>query len=98
MGEQRDRQEKQKALYDWLSSKDFKTVDEKKVKKKMLGSSFQYPLHVAVTDNNPKAVHLLLWGGASRTSQNGKNHTPLALAQTLNKNDSHKAVIDAFSV
>lgn len=72
-------------------------VNEKKVKKGFLSSSFLYPLHVAVDEVDEDAVTILLWGGADRALPNSKKLTPLQLAQKRNKQDSHKRIIKLLS-
>jgi len=104
--EARIREEERKAeealkmdlLREWLRTNDFPGPNDKKVKKSMLSSSFQYPLHAAVELNDTQAVCLLLWAGADRTLKNSKKQTPFDLATAKNsKNGSHKAVITALS-
>lgn len=88
---------KQDELRTFLQSTGFKDVNEKKVKSGMLSSSFAYPLHVAARANDAKVVELLLWAGADRKLTDSKKLTPLALAQKLNKKESHKQSITALS-
>merc|ERR1711904_9997 len=55
------------------------------------------PLHLAVGQNNADVVKLLLAAGADPRKMNGKKETPLGLAQKLDKNGSHAAVVQELS-
>jgi len=55
------------------------------------------PLHLAVGQNNAEAVTLLLGAGADPKKMNGKKETPLGLAQKLDKNGSHAAVVQELT-
>jgi len=56
------------------------------------------PLHVAVRQNNLEMVKLLLAAGADARQFNSKNETPLKLAQKLDKNGSHAAVVQVLEM
>lgn len=58
-------------------------VNEKKVTKGLISSSFHYPLHAAVKMNDAEAVQCLLWSGADRTLPDSKKLRPLELAHKL---------------
>lgn len=87
---------KQEKLRTFLNSHGFKSVNEQQKKKGMLSSSFTYPLHVAVKANNLEAVDLLLWAEADKTLKDSSKLAPAALAAKLDKNRSHRAVLDAL--
>jgi len=57
------------------------------------------PLHVAVQENNPEAVALLLWAGADKFAVcgSGKGETPMQLAQRLDKAGSHADILQVLS-
>lgn len=56
------------------------------------------PLHVAVRQNNLEMVKLLLAAGADARQFNSKDETPLKLAQKLDKNGSHAAVVQVLEM
>lgn len=89
--DQENRQFAEKFLEDHGFPKD--NVNAKK--KKMMKTS--YPLHVAVTDANARAVELLLWLGANPATKNSSGQTPLDLAQKLDKSGSHADVVRVLS-
>lgn len=68
-----------------------------KTKRKKL-FAFWYPLHVAVEENNPEMVQLLLRAGADRGQRNSHGMTPFASAMKRNKNSSHEAVLQLLRV
>jgi len=55
------------------------------------------PLHAAVGQNKPDMVKLLVAAGADPKKMNGKHETPLKLAQKLDKNGTHAAIIEALT-
>jgi len=55
------------------------------------------PLHLAVGQNDAEVVKLLLAAGADPRKMNGKKETPLGLAQKLDKNGSHTAIIQELT-
>lgn len=80
-----------------LENAGFSDLDEKKVKKGLLGSSFKYPIHAAVEARDAEFVNLLLWAGADTSVQNSKKQTPLMLAEAKNnEKNSHGKVIGAL--
>jgi len=68
-----------------------------KAKRKKL-FTFWYPLHVAVEENNPEMVQLLLRAGADRGQRNSHGLTPCASAMKKNKNCSHEEVLQLLRV
>lgn len=52
-----------------------------------------YPLHCAVSKNDPDMVQLLLAAGASPFDKNSAGLTPLALAQKLDRKGSHAQIL-----
>ncbi len=71
---------------------------KKKVKRAVIFSSFQYPLHFAVEQNDAEAVLLILQSGADRNLRNSKKQTALELAHARNaKQNSHAQMIEALS-
>lgn len=52
-----------------------------------------YPLHCAVSKNDPDMVQLLLAAGASPLDKNSSGLTPLALAQKLDRKGSHTEIL-----
>uniref|UniRef100_A0A7S4Q6Q1 Uncharacterized protein n=1 Tax=Alexandrium monilatum TaxID=311494 RepID=A0A7S4Q6Q1_9DINO len=81
-------------LFQFLSKNRFAGANEKKVTPGRLRSTFTYPLHTAVRTGDAQAVGLLLWAGADRTLKDSSKHTPLALAQKLDRSGSHASVIE----
>jgi len=55
------------------------------------------PLHLAVGQNSAPMVKLLLAAGADPKKVNGKNETPFKLAQKLDKNGNHAAVVEELT-
>lgn len=87
---------KERELNTWLSGEGFHSVNEPRTKKGMFKAIFTYPLHAAVENNDREAVLMLLRAGADVALQDSKRRTAMQLAEQLNKNDSHQAVISAF--
>jgi len=83
----------QKKVRTFLQTNGFKSLNQL-VRKKFAKVT---PLHVAVGQNNVEMVKLLLAAGADPRKTNGKNDTPVKLAQKLDKNGTHAAVIDALT-
>eukprot|EP00746_Dinoflagellata_sp_MGD_P140609 gnl/MRDRNA2_/MRDRNA2_73835_c0_seq1.p1 gnl/MRDRNA2_/MRDRNA2_73835_c0~~gnl/MRDRNA2_/MRDRNA2_73835_c0_seq1.p1 ORF type:complete len:257 (+),score=101.00 gnl/MRDRNA2_/MRDRNA2_73835_c0_seq1:93-863(+) len=73
----------------FLHSNGFKEINEL-VRKKF---SKLTPLHFAIGQNDVEMVKLLLAAGADPRKMNGKKEMPLSLAQKLNKNGTHAAII-----
>jgi len=82
-----------KKLRAWLHSNGFKNVNDL-VRKKF---SKVTPLHVAVGQNNPEMVKILIAASADPRKCNGKNETAIKLAQKLDNNGSHAAIIQVFA-
>ena len=57
----------------------YETVNEKRVKKGLISSSFSYPLHAAVEAAGEEAVWRLLAGGSDPNRANSRKQTPLEL-------------------
>merc|ERR1712224_789528 len=78
----------------FLQSNGFKEVNDL-VRKKL---SKVTPLHLAIGQNDVEMVKLLLGAGADPKKMNGKKEIPLSLAQKLDKNGTHKAIIDELKL
>jgi flagellar biosynthesis GTPase FlhF len=83
----------QRKVRAWLQSNGFKNVNDL-VRKRF---AKVLPLHTAVGQNNPEMVKLLLAAGADPKKFNGKNESAVKLAQKLDNNGSHTAVLQAFA-
>jgi len=100
-----DQVSKREKLRLFLEAGGFKAVNDKKQQMASLKATsfasmapqFSYPLHAAVRAKDPAAVEALIWGGAEPALQDSQKLTPLALAEKLNKKDSHAGVIAALS-
>merc|ERR1711862_519374 len=88
--QEREENEKMEKMGKWLADNGLDSATAKKIKKGMFSSSFYYPLHVAVMQDDPETVSLLLENGADKELKNSKHLTPLAQAQNLNKKDKKK--------
>lgn len=82
----------------FLKKTGFSSPNWMKLKKGMIKSSFSYPLHAAVEENDAQAVAVLLWAGADKDLRNSKKQTPLELAEAKNTktSGSHAEVIAAL--
>lgn len=85
--------ENDKKVRAWLCKNGFKDVNDL-VRKRL---SKVRPLHVVVNQNDFEMATLLKEAGADVRLTSGKNETPTQLAQRLNKNGSHTAIICALS-
>mmetsp|Transcript_361 Transcript_361/g.509 ORF Transcript_361/g.509 Transcript_361/m.509 type:complete len:254 (-) Transcript_361:57-818(-) len=85
----REAQEDELRVNTFLKANGFADIDAKRTK---MFKSF-YPLHVAVSQNNPDMVQLMLATGARPLPKNSGGLTPLELAQKLDKKGSHAQVI-----
>lgn len=74
----------------FLKANGFKSVTSKK-SSMMSGSSF--PLHAAVSKNNPYIIVLLAMCKADPQKTNSSNKTPLQLAEASDRNGSHAKVL-----
>jgi len=83
----------QRKVRSFLQSNSFKNVNDL-VRKKFAKVT---PLHAAVGQNNVEMVKLLLAAGADPSKGNGRNETPLKLAQKLDKNGTHAAIIEELT-
>lgn len=80
----------QKTVDDFLKARGFKNL--RTPRKAFCGASI-YPLHLAVEENKEDTVRALLRRGADKTQKNSSKLSPLELAQKLNKNGSHDAIV-----
>lgn len=87
---------KHEQLKRWLSKNGFAGVNQRRKKAGLLTSHSSYPLHVAVKANDVTVLRLLLWGGAGTCVIDSSDFTPLELAQKLDRNGSHRQVINAL--
>lgn len=85
--------EDEKKVRAFLQSNGFKNPNDL-VRKKLRKVT---PLHWAVGQNSIEIVRLLLAAGADPKKLNGKNETALRLAQTLDKNGSHIAIVQELT-
>lgn len=85
--------EDQKKVRAWLQANGFKNTNDL-IRKKF---SKVTPLHHAVQQNDAEMVQLLLNNGADPKKLSGKNESALKLAQKLDKNGSHAAVVQVFA-
>lgn len=83
------RRREKSELEDFLFANGFEDINAKRRKNMMA----EYPLHLAVRDNNPQLVDLMLRCGASRDKTNSWARTPLSLAKKLNQKNSHLEII-----
>jgi len=83
----------QKKVRAWLHSNGFKNVNDL-VRKRFTKVT---PLHLAVGQNHPDMITLLLAAGADPKQMNGKSETALRLAQKLDNKGSHAAILQAFA-
>merc|ERR1712008_201155 len=90
---ERARQDREK-IAAYLKKHGFSGPQAKRKKLFALG----YPLHIAVEENNPEIVQLLLRAGADRGQRNSHGLTPFALAIKRNKNSSHEEVLQLLKV
>jgi len=79
-----------KQLTQWLRSHGVFNVNSEK--KGMLRTS--YPLHVAVEENDPNMIRLLIIAGAHTKRTDSSGRTALQLAERRNKKGSHDQVIE----
>jgi len=86
---QRDR-----TLRTFLDIHGFGGPNEKKVNRSNpKGSTYAYPLHIAVQVKDTAAVEALMLAGADATRRDSNGSTPWQLAQSLDYHGSHQAVI-----
>merc|ERR1719310_2059314 len=83
----------QRKVRGFLHSNGFKSVNELARKK----FTKVTPLHTAIGLNNVEMVKLLVAAGADPRKMNGKKESPLKLAQKLDKNGTHAAIIEALT-
>jgi hypothetical protein len=60
-------------------------------------SSFTYPLHIAVSENNLNIVELLLIAGADPSLRDSNERTASEIAEMKHKNGSHDMVLAALA-
>lgn len=71
------------AVQDFLDEHGFSSVNDKKVKKRVLcRDSIIYPLHLAVKMQEAAMVEALIWAGADPLCVNHKGQSPLSIAKT----------------
>jgi len=85
----KEEQEDQEKLDAFLKKNKFSDIH---YQKKTLFSA-SYPLHCAVSKNDPEMVQLLLAAGAAPLDKNSSGLSPLALAQKLDKKASHSQIL-----
>jgi len=74
----------------------FAGVNDAKVEKGLFTTGHSYPLHAAVKSKSGEAVTMLLRANADVNLVDSRRRTPLALAEQLNRKDSHSGVIAAL--
>jgi len=79
-----------------LTAAGFAGVNDAKVQKGLFTTGHTYPLHAAVKAKSGEAVTMLLRANADATLADSRRRTPLALAEQLNRKDSHSGVIAAL--
>jgi len=79
-----------------LSNAGFAGVNDAKVEKGLFTTGHTYPLHAAVKAKSEEAVTMLLRANADANLEDSRRRTPLALAEQLNKKNSHRGVIAAL--
>jgi len=82
-------------MYAFLAVEKFECVNARRDVARRL-RRFDFPLHAAVKRNDAEIVRLLLAAGAYTFLQDSQDQTPLNLAQKLNREGSHDAVLLAF--
>merc|ERR1712216_686729 len=78
----------------WLKQKGYKDIN---VPKTMRKQRTKFPLHSAVKDNDVEMVWLLLKAGANVDARNSENQTAAEVAENLQKNGSHRQVLDLLA-
>uniref|UniRef100_A0A7S3U4R3 Ankyrin repeat domain-containing protein n=1 Tax=Strombidinopsis acuminata TaxID=141414 RepID=A0A7S3U4R3_9SPIT len=69
----------------------------KPIRNGVLSRGYLYPLHAAVRANDADAIEVLLWAGADRAIVDSDGLTPLALAQRIDKGNSHQNALICLS-
>jgi len=77
-------------LTQWCQENHFVDVH---TRKKTFQGATKFPLHTAIKQKNEKIVGLLLMSGVDRNAEDSKKQTPTQLAEQLNKNESHDAIL-----
>jgi len=83
----------QKKLKQFLVKNQFKGINAKRSS----ASSFTYPLHVAVSENNLNIVELLLIAGADPSLRDSNERTASDVAEMKHNNGSHDMVLAALA-
>jgi hypothetical protein len=91
--------DKMSRVNEFLKANDFDDIHSYSVKSRfILRDRISHPLHCAVEHNNATMVELLLWAGADPEARDHKGRTPRELAESLNKNGSHRAVLGVANI
>jgi len=83
-------------LNSMLDAAGFAGVNDAKVEKGLFTTGHTYPLHAAVKAKSSEAITILLRANADANLVDSRRRTPLALAEQLNRKDSHRGVIAAL--
>lgn len=88
-----DDQEKWAKVAAFLSQNGFGGITTKRGMRML---KINYPLHVAVTQQNAEMVRLLIQARADTVQVNSSGQTPLQLAKRSNRNGTHDQVVEAL--
>jgi imidazole glycerol phosphate synthase subunit HisF len=80
----------------YLEIRNFKSVTEKRKRRRLLWGTYCYPLHCAAEENNVEMVHLLLAAGADKTATNSSGQTPLDLVTELQRNPGQESYVEVI--
>jgi hypothetical protein len=81
----------------FMDEQKFKAGDvNQRKQKRAMSLRYACPLHAAVQANDLEAVEALLQSGADPRAEDSEGKTPVALAHTLNRDMSHKGIINAL--
>jgi len=72
-------------------------VNEKLITRTVPSKKFSFPLHLAVKENNPEIVRILLENEADPNAKSSSGKTPLEKAKQKNVNKSHEKVVKQLS-
>lgn len=89
----RELTEAREKVSDWCKINGYEEIN---THKKTMRGARKFALHTAVKHKNDEMVRLLLKCGADQSKVDSKNNTPYQLAEKLNSNGSHFAIMAMF--